>query len=153
MKRSTALIVLLMGAVLVAPLTATAAGRIELGDEYPVIHKSTLIHVRDASGKSIEGALIDITYRPESQVEKTVTVGTTNNAGIVRWTPEDVGVVTISAAWTEEDSTAGTATSNISVKFASLPVDGIAIMIFAGLLLLGGSIIRFTRLLREGDGT
>jgi hypothetical protein len=132
---------------------AAATGRIDTADQYPVVNSSTLIHVRDQYGRPIVGAAIRITYRPESQVEKTVAAGATNEAGIVRWTPDDVGVVLITAAWMEEDSTEGTASRNISVKFASLPASGIVIMILAGLLLLGGSVIRFARLLREPDNT
>lgn len=150
---STAVRLVLIVALLAAPIAGAAAGgRIDTAEKFPTVGRSTLIHVRNSLGRSVEGALISITYRPESQVEKTVSLGATNNAGIVRWTPGDAGVVTISAAWTEADSTAGAATSNISVKFASAPASGIAIMILAGLLLLGGSIIRFARLLREpGD--
>lgn len=150
--RNTVLGLLLASVILAAPVTrAAAAGRIDTGDQYPVVGKETIIHVRDSSGRLIEGALIDITYRPESQVEKLVSLGATNQAGIVRWTPEDAGVVTIAASWTENDSTVATGTRNVSVRFASLPVNGLAIMILAGLLLLGGSAVHFIRLLREPD--
>jgi hypothetical protein len=150
--RNAALSLLLAIAVLAPPFACAAAnGSIETAKQYPVVGTSTLIYVRDAYGRSVEGARVDITYRPESRVEKSVSPGATNSAGIVRWTPEEAGVVTITAAWTEQDSIAGSATINISVKFASTPASGVAIMIFAGLLLLGGSAVQFARLMRESD--
>lgn len=152
--RSAVLRLLMLGAVLIAPLTCeAAAGSIDIADRYPVVNEPTLIHVRNSYGQSVEGAVIRVTYRPESRVETTDSLGTTNDAGIVHWTPEDVGVVTISAAWMEGDSTTGAATQNISIKFASTPANGIAIMVFAGFILLGGSIIRLSRLIRESNHT
>jgi len=115
---------------------------------FPVEGEPIFIYVRGADGYPVKGAVVSVTYRPGSKVEKTDKVGLTNLAGIVAWTPEDAGIVRISAKWGE----AGRETEiskNTSVKFASTPKAGIAIMLVAGLILIGGSIRRFVRLVRS----
>ena len=149
--RKLILIPLLVGAIASLPVAAYPTGRVDTADHYPVVNDTTLIHVLDAGGNPVAGAAVTVVYRPESQVEQTDDVGITNAAGIVRWSPKDVGVVTINASWEDEAGAADGATANISVKFAAVPANGIFIMIFAGLLLLGGSAVRFWRLLRQPD--
>jgi hypothetical protein len=130
---------------------ASSSGRINLSQQFPTENQTTFIYVTDQSGKAVEGAEITVTYRPESRVEKTTVLGKTNRQGVVKWIPEDVGIVEITAVWKQDDGTSGETTRNVSVEFASRPKSGIFIMIFAGFLLLGGSAWRFIQLLRTPE--
>ncbi len=125
-------------------LTA-AQGTIVLQTRYPTQFKNTRILVHTPEGNPVFGALVKVTYRPGSRVEVISDIGETDEAGGVNWAPDDVGIVTISAHWLGDDGGERTAATNISVKYASTPMSGILIMLLAGILLIGGSIYRFSR--------
>ncbi|MFH1754612.1 MAG: hypothetical protein ABIA59_02815 [Candidatus Latescibacterota bacterium] len=128
--------------------TAAAQGTILLQTRFPVQHESTRILVQTQSGNPVSGAKLIATYRPGSRVQEDSEVGITDAHGAVDWIPIEAGIVSISTEFIGEDSTAVQLQTNISVKFASTPFSGVLIMLFAGILLIGGSIIRFTRYIR-----
>ena len=94
----------------------------------------------------VSGAKVAVTYRPGSSVELTEEVGTTGPGGRLVWTPTTAGIALISATWD-----GGETSTNISVKFASVPAGGLIIMILAGLLLVGGSAVRIIRVMKSPD--
>ncbi len=118
---------------------------------FPVQKEKTEIHVLDASGNPVGGATIEATYRPGSRVSVVSPVGITDSSGGADWIPQHAGVVRIDARWRDDDGSEILATMNASVRFASTPIGGIIIMIFAGVLLIGGSIVHFARLIWGKD--
>ena len=125
---------------------ADEAGLINLSKRFPIQGQSTLVYVVDQDNRAIQGAKVKVTYRPESRVEKAVDLGSTDEAGMIEWIPKDAGVVVLSADW--PDNPGQPLDKRVSVRFSSLPRGGILIMIFAGLLLIGGSVMRFIRILK-----
>ena len=89
------------------------------------------------------GLAVEALYRPNAHVvlRSTQAIGTTDSAGRVEWTPEKAGVVVIS--WEG-------GTHNVSVKHAHVPVLAVIIAVFAGVLLLGGSVLFFVQMMRDG---
>lgn len=130
---------------------AFARGTIVLQTQFPVQNERTRVLVQTQAGSPLAGAKVRATYRPGSRVEATADVGTTDPGGGVDWVPQEAGIVSISAEFTGEDGGTIQLHTNVSVKFASTPLSGILIMLFAGILLIGGSVVRFTRYMR-GQG-
>jgi hypothetical protein len=138
--------VIAAAALLAASVFAgVASADVVLREKYPTEGESTELFIQADDGSPVSGAAVTATYRPGSSVEAVEEVGTTGPSGRLAWTPQTAGIVSVNAVW--ED---GSTSSNISVRFASAPAGGILIMIVAGLLLVGGSIVRITRVLRTG---
>ncbi len=129
---------------------AVAGGQIELAKKYPVESEKTYIYVRNDFFQAVEDARVTAVYRPGSMVSRTTVLGETDSAGMIEWKPRTAGIVAIEAEW-KNAGINNSAALNVSVKFVSAPVGGIMIMLFAGFLLLGGSVIRITRLVRSQD--
>ena len=129
--------------------TAAAQGSIVLRTQYLVQHQATHILIQSDDGRPVAGARVSATYRPGSSVSRHSEIGTTDPTGRIEWTPIEAGIVELTAA--KPDSLRPIqASTHISIKFASPPISGIIIMLLAGILLIGGSILRFTRYLRSG---
>lgn len=147
-------------AVLTAVLALTAigatspawcAGTIVLAERYPSADRPTRVIVQDDSGTPVAGATIRAVYRPGSSVEYSAELGETGADGRLMWTPELAGIVSLEAVWKTDNAPEESVRINASVKFRSAPVSGVLIMIFAGLLLVGGSAVRMARVLRSTD--
>jgi hypothetical protein len=118
---------------------------------FPTQNEQVRLAVSDGDGNLVRGAAVTVTYRPGSSVEKVDTLGETDSAGAIVWTPSDAGIAALDATWQGPEQTELSATTTVSVRFQKLPLDGLLIMIVAGLLLTVGSIIRIVRLLREPE--
>ena len=81
---------------------------------------------------------IVIIYRPNSQVSSTAYLTSSSPATTFEWTPAEAGVVAIKA---------GSASTNVSVRFPGISWSGIGIMIVAGFLLFGGATFAFRLLI------
>lgn len=138
---------LLVTAALLATgvFATTAAADVVLREQYPTQGESTELFIQADDGSPVSGATVTVTYRPGSSVEATDSVGTTGPSGRLVWTPETAGIVSVRAEWA-----GGSTSANVSVRFGSTPASGIIIMIAAGLLLVGGSVVRISRVLRTG---
>lgn len=132
-------------AVMMAATGVEAAqADIVLREKFPTRGKHTEIFVQDADGMPVAGAAVKVTYRPGSSVEAFDELGTTGPSGRLAWLPTTAGIATLAATWD-----GGSTSSNVSVKFESAPAGGIIIMILAGVLLVGGSIVRIARILKS----
>jgi len=131
--------------LVVGVIASAASADVVLREQYPTQGESTDLFIQGDDGAPVAGATVSVTYRPGSSVEVTDTVGTTGPSGRLAWTPQTAGVVTVNAAWD-----GGSTSTNVSVRFGRAPVAGIIIMILAGLLLVGGSIVRVLRVARAG---
>lgn len=143
--RPGAVIAMALCAALAASLT-TADAEIVLRQRYPVEGTETQVFVNNDDGLPISGATVAITYRPGSSVEVTEEIGTTGPGGRLTWTPAKAGIASIHATWD-----GGETSTNVSVKFATIPGGGMIIMVLAGLLLVGGSVVRIMRVLKSSD--
>lgn len=134
---------------LVAPamFAGVAAADIVLRERFPFEGHETQLIIQNADGVPVPGATVTVTYRPGSSVEKSDEVGTAGEGGALSWTPATAGIATLSASWTADDGTESSISTNVSVRFASVPFAGVIIMIFAGVLLVGGSFWRIRRIL------
>ena len=130
---------------------ADATGRIILDKEFPTDQEQVSIQVVNDDGSPVAGADVSVTYRPGSRVSATDEIGRTTEGGTLEWTPMDPGIATLTATWTEPGLTERSSSTTVSVRFHDLPIDGIFIMVVAGLLLIVGSAIRVYKLLRAPD--
>jgi hypothetical protein len=80
-------------------------------------------------------------------LRSTQELGTSDLAGAVAWTPERSGVVVL--AWEKPGAEGSAGSQNISVVHDGFPPGAIFIALFAGLLLLGGSVLFFLQMMRE----
>lgn len=150
-KRSTLVVVAICLAVCFHVTTSHCS--ITLDKQVPVQSEEVRIHLADEDGNPVGGATVEVTYRPGSSVSSTDPIGATDSGGTITWTPTDAGLATITAAWTPPgQAETTTSAQTVSVKFASVPIDGILIMLFAGVVLIGGSIVRISNLLRSPNG-
>lgn len=138
-------------AIVIAALPAFAENSIVLRTQFPTEGERIELFVQDETGGPVAGARVKATYRPGSSVEDTTSVGTTRSNGRIVWVPVAAGIVTLSATWEANDGETVSTTTNVSVKFRSTPIGGLAIMFLAGLLLVGGSAVRILRVLRSGE--
>ncbi len=137
--------------ILASTNAAWGESSIVLRTQYPVQGERTELYIQDDEGNPVTGAEVDVTYRPGSSVEETAAVGVTGKSGRIIWYPAAAGIVTLTASWRSEGGDTVTTSANFSVKFASTPVGGVVIMLLAGLLLVGGSVVRILRVLRSGE--
>ena len=123
---------------------STAAADVVLREKYPTRGVSTELFIQDDAGAPVSSASVSVTYRPGSSVEAVESIGVTGPSGRIVWNPSTAGIAELLAEWD-----GGSSNANVSVKFASPPVGGILIMIFAGLLLIAGSAVQITRMLKS----
>lgn len=118
------------------------AGSAQAGIELPEMvtaGQPTTVVVTSADGTPLAGMEVKVLYRPGSQVSSSQTVGVTDAAGNIAWSPEHAGLVTLSG--TSPDGTV--LSSNFAIRFAGVPVSGVLIMLGAGILLYGGALRGF----------
>lgn len=111
---------------------------------HPTQGMATRIFLTDADGAPLGGVPVVARYRPGSRVESADTLGATDPAGALEWTPRDAGLVTLATAGGDGPSIS----SNLSVRYRGVPLPGLIIMILAGVILYGG-VIRGFRALKE----
>lgn len=143
--------VLAIGLLAAGVLAASASGQegpAELTAEtpYPLRGEPVEIRLTTADGRPIPGVTVSALYRPNSETAHTERIGVTGPDGSLSWTPADAGVVTLQAAG--EEGAAPLAQAQVAVRFGGFPPVGLAVMIFAALLLFGGAALGFWLLLR-----
>ena len=122
--------------------TVCGAATIELAEEFPV--RGTPVEVRLSGPAGGESYTLTVTYRPNSETAMTEEIGTFSPDGRVLWTPLDAGITSLGVAGGDG---AVVATKNVAVRFDSVPVSGILVFLFAGLLLFGGATVSMRRAL------
>ena len=122
---------------------------IDLEEAYPLSEKPTTISVTDADGPA-SGAVVVVTYRPNSRTVSTEVLPATDSRGQVRWTPSSAGIVNLAAHKSDKDGELIDSLS-ASVRFGGFPPSGLAVMLAAGILLFGGACLGLVMLFREGQ--
>ena len=128
---------------------ALSAQAIQLADPYPLAGQATTIGVYDTE-TPVVGAVVVVTYRPNSQTVSKEVLPPTNAQGEVSWTPNDSGIVTLTAHERSEDGKV-LGSLSASVRFGTFPGAGLVVMFIAGVLLFGGALLGMVMLLREGQ--
>jgi hypothetical protein len=129
---------------------AAPAFGVAVDDERPLIGQTVRVTVT-AGGAPLAGARVAAVYRPNSETTSTEHLAPTDASGTAFWTPSAAGPVRLEA-WppgSAEEAPAA-ATFAVAVRFGSFPPSGLAIMVIAGLLLLGGAAFGLTMLLGGG---
>lgn len=147
--RSRGAVVLGALALALPPAVAVAAGAVELrlDDPSPLRGEPATVTVTE-DGRPLAGARLEALYRPNSQTSFRESLPATDAAGASVWTPRDAGIVTLAVLPAGDGSPL--ATHTVAVRFGSFPGLGVAVMIFAGLLLFGGAAFGLVMLLSEG---
>lgn len=118
-------------------------------DERPVIGQTVELTVR-AGGTPLRAARVSAVYRPNSSTTSTEHLAPTDAAGTVFWTPSAAGPVNLQA-WgpSAAEEAAPVVIVAVAVRYGGFPPSGLAIMLLAGALLLGGAAFGLTMLLRR----
>ena len=82
---------------------------------------------------------VTVEYRPGAVSATTETF--TPGSATLEFTPDRAGVVSVAV---------GEASQNLSVRFRSAPLGGLAVMVLAGLILFGGAAVSMRALLSDG---
>lgn len=140
MHKNAALVVF----VLLLTANTAAAVTIVTDDQYPVRGEPTTVTIEDETGP-MEGALVQVEYRPNSSTPRTETLTPTDESGMTSWTPADAGLARLSIIGPDGpiESVA------VSVRYTGFELSGIAIMLFAGIFLFGGAGYGMSLLLKE----
>lgn len=121
-----------------------AAVTIVTDDQYPIRGETTGVIAEDETGP-LEGAIIQVEYRPNSSTSRTETLAPTDESGMTSWTPAGAGLARLSV--TGPDGPTGTIA--VSVRYTGFEPSGIGIMLFAGIFLFGGAAFGMALLFRE----
>jgi hypothetical protein len=118
-------------------------------DERPVIGQTVRLTVL-AGGTPLRAARVSAVYRPNSSTTSTEHLAPTDDAGTVFWTPSAAGPVNLQAwAPSVAEEAAPAVVVAVAVRYGGFPPSGLAIMLLAGVLLLGGAAFGMTMLLRR----
>ena len=143
------LLPLLLTLLLTATATAAELRPVEVD---PMPETVTTLAFVEENGLPGVAYVVRARYRENAHetLQSTQELGTTDLAGEVAWTPERSGVVVL--AWEKPGVEGSAGSQNISVVYDGFPPLAIAIALFAGLLLLGGSVLFFLQMMREQKG-
>ncbi len=113
-------------------------------DEEPLVAGKAVTVSVHHDGVPLRGAKVQVTYRAGSVVEQTVELPPLDDEGSTSWTPDQPGITNL-------EVTRGGISANhrVAIRFASFPLSGLAVFLFAGTLLFGGVILGFRRLMRS----
>lgn len=125
------LLPMLFGSLLIPP----AAAQYQFSEEDLFVSREVTVSFPTPTDTLI------VTYRPNSSIPIVEAIPT-NAAGSATWTPRYPGVVAV--------ATPGGPTQNVSVRFLTVPWNGVAVLTLAGLILFGGIIFAFRKLFDEG---
>ena len=117
--------------LLAAGAHVAQAASIDLEARDLVIGEPIVLTVTPDDGTAADWT-VTADYFPNSVVEQTESIGMTDSAGMVVWTPQHAGIVSLYAA--RGGDTVG---RSVGVQFAALPVGAALMFLIAGTILLG----------------
>jgi len=133
--------ILFLLVVLLVP-TAPARAGIETIPETVEEQENTAILITDDQGAPLKGVEVQAIYRPGSEVSRTESLGLTGVDGMVSWTPDGAGLVSLQTV----GEGAPALSINLSVRYRRVPFLGLVILIAAGVILYGMVIVGFRHL-------
>jgi hypothetical protein len=88
-----------------------------------------------------------VVYSPNSETQEETEIGRLSESGKIAWKPTRFGIATLSA---RDESGSTVASSNLAIVYATTPLSGVLVMLFAGALLFGGAVVSLRSVLRSG---
>lgn len=155
MRRAGWLAALVLAAALGPPLAAQEAAEpaapavtVAADDERPRIGQTVRLTLA-AGGTPLAGARVTAVYRPNSSTTSTEELAPADDTGTVFWTPTAAGPVSL-RAWPPRGGLeeAPAASLDVAVRYGGFPPSGLAIMLLAGALLVGGAAFGSIMLMR-----
>lgn len=135
--------------LLLAAVTAIAApavaAELDLDGEFPVVGQSSKISLTGVDDH--EGLELRVVYSPNSETSSIEKAGAMSPDGELVWTPSRPGIATLAVVDPDGDRVA---VENVAILFATTPVSGLLVMLFAGLLLFGGAAFSLRTVLAGG---
>lgn len=140
-----------VSALAATPGDPGAGIELTIDDERPFRAESVRIHV-SAGGAPAAGAVVEAIYRPNSSTTHREPLPPADSSGTIFWTPRDAGPVTLEARLPTALESPPGATLTVAVRYPGFPPSGLAIMVLAGCLLLGGASLGMYMLLTNPSG-
>ena len=128
------------------PEPPAAAVELSIADERPLRGEPVRLTV-SAGAVPAPGALVEAIYRPNSSTTYREPLPPADSSGTVFWTPRDAGPVTLEVRLAADLETPPATSRTVAVRYPGFPPSGLAIMLLAGVLLLGGAALGFVMLL------
>ena len=123
--------------------TGAAGPKLTLTAAFPVKGSAQVVRLEDFGAPT--ALRLKVVYRPNSETQREVIVGTFGPDGTVVWCPEIPGITLLVAETAEGRSVCQ---KRVATCFASTPVLGVLVMVFAGILLFGGAATSLVLALR-----
>ncbi|MCB1152907.1 MAG: hypothetical protein H6684_01550 [Deltaproteobacteria bacterium] len=126
-------------AAVLAISTSAWAGSMTIDPTHPKVGEAATITVTlDEDPGPVS---LSVTYRPNSRTEHSVKESAfTPTDGLTRsmqWTPSDAGITALAVVPEGEDAKA-VASTTVATRFSGIPISGVFIFLFAGVVLFGG---------------
>jgi hypothetical protein len=93
---------------------------------------------------------LTVTYRPNSSVSKTETLVNNPPVTSMEWASKEPGLVSL-VYWDKSQESPQRVNRSLSIRFDGISGSGIAVMLFAGIVLFGGAATAFRTLFQEQD--
>lgn len=106
-----------------------------LDESFPLEGQPVKVYISHPTYPRLQDFEVSATYRPNSEVSFTEKLPAPNSYGVVEWSPQQAGIVTLSAKVPEL-----ALSKNISVRYVGFPPSGLAILGLAAFILFGGLI-------------
>jgi hypothetical protein len=123
--------------------SAAADPVLKLATAFPVEGSEQVVRLEDFGAPT--ALRLKVVYRPNSETQREVIVGTFGADGTLVWRPEIPGITLLVAETADGRSVCQ---KRVATCFASTPVLGVLVMVFAGILLFGGAATSLVLALR-----
>lgn len=141
MKKFGATVILMISAA----SSAAAGADLRCADDFPEVGRDQNVALSGVERPEL--LTLWVVYSPNSETQSETEVGRLSGSGEITWIPSRFGIATLSV---RDGSGAAIASENVAIVFASPPLSGVLVMLFAGALLFGGAAISLRSVLREG---
>lgn len=128
--------ILIIGINSTTAASPAMAVELRLTPSRPTVETAVIVALPAGHGLDLRRATVLAEYHPGSQVAERVTVGRMSQDGSLIWYPRQTGLVRLEV---RDDKTGRVlARRDLGVGFHQRPVSGLAVLIVAGGILLGG---------------
>lgn len=118
-------------------VNSSAAG-LEMSMNPDVVKQGETIVIKiERENEPVPGVKVSCKFRPNSACEEVKSVGVTGDDGILKWTPDTAGIVTITAKSGDAED-AESISKHISIRYSEVPVEFMVVFAGAGFILFGG---------------
>lgn len=138
---------LTIGAIMLFLNLPVYAVKLSLSEPFPTAWKTVTVSLEDlAEDEDPTTFWLKATFRPNSSTEGINNIAAFSKDGTLDWRPTGNGIVKLSAEGPVAKGSkemVSRASIHCAVRFEKAPALGLAVMIFAGLILFGGTLFFF----------